>query len=78
MRINIITPDKVIYEGEIKDARLIGTDGHFEILTGHAPMVVALSKGEIKLIDMEDKEHIFDLEGGLLEVSNNNIQIMAS
>jgi F-type H+-transporting ATPase subunit epsilon len=78
MKINIITPDKEIYDGEIKDARLIGIDGHFEILTNHAPMVAALAKGEIKLIDMENKEISFHLDGGLLEVSDNKIQIMAS
>jgi F-type H+-transporting ATPase subunit epsilon len=77
MKINIITPDENLYSGEVKDARLIGLDGHFEILNNHAPIVSALSKGEIKLIDNENQEHSFNINGGLLEMSNNKIQILA-
>ena len=77
MNINIITPDATIFEGEIKDAKLIGLDGHFELLNNHAPIVSALAKGEIELVDMQDKVHKFNINGGLLEMSNNNIEILA-
>ncbi len=77
MKISIITPDSTMFEGEIKDAKLIGLDGHFEILNNHAPIVSALAKGEIKLVDMQDKEHSFQINGGLLEMSDNVIQILA-
>lgn len=77
MKINIITPDATIFEGEIKDAKLIGLDGHFELLNNHAPIVSALAKGEIELVDMQDKVHKFNINGGLLEMSDNNIEILA-
>ena len=73
MKINIITPDSTIFEGEIKDAKLIGLDGHFELLDNHAPIVSALAKGDIELVDMQNKVHKFAINGGLLEMSDNNI-----
>ncbi|MDR1846898.1 MAG: F0F1 ATP synthase subunit epsilon [Bacteroidales bacterium] len=77
MRINIITPDKTLYNGEIKLAKLIGLDGSFEVLTNHAPLISVLAKGKIELVDVEDKTFSFEINGGLIEVVNNNIQILA-
>lgn len=77
MKLNIITPEETIFDGEVKDVKLIGLDGHFELLNNHAPIVSALAKGEIKIIDNNDAEHSFTIESGLLEMSENNIQILA-
>ncbi|MBP3253389.1 MAG: F0F1 ATP synthase subunit epsilon [Bacteroidales bacterium] len=77
MKISIITPDTTIFEGEIKNAQMIGTDGHFELRPNHAPIISALAKGEIKLTDMQDKEHKFFINGGLLEMSDNTIEVLA-
>lgn len=77
MTINIITPETTLYEGEIIDAKLIGLDGSFEILNNHAPIVSALKKGKITIIDTNHTEHSFQINGGLLEMSHNKIQILA-
>jgi F-type H+-transporting ATPase subunit epsilon len=77
MKINIITPDETLYNGEVKLARLIGLDGSFEILTNHAPLISVLAKGKIELIDSNDKLLSFDVKGGLIEVANNKIEILA-
>ena len=77
MKVNIINPDTTIFDGEVKDAFFIGIDGHFEIRQNHAPIVSVLAKGDIKLIDNNNQEHIFPINGGLLEMSNNTIQILA-
>lgn len=77
MKVSIITPESTIYEGEAKDVQLIGLDGHFELLENHAPIISALAKGDIKIIDAEGKEHIFHINGGIVENSNNNVQILA-
>ncbi len=77
MKVNIITPENTIFEGQVKDAFFIGVDGHFEIRDNHAPIVAALAKGDIRLIDNEGKEHKFAINSGLLEMSDNNIQILA-
>ena len=77
MKLNIITPEDVLYEGEVKSVLLQGTDGKFQILNNHAPIISALSKGQIRITDSEDKEITFDINGGLVEMSKNKIQILA-
>lgn len=77
MKLNIITPEDILYDGEIKSVQLQGTDGKFQILNNHAPIISALSKGQIRITDSEDKEITFDINGGLVEMSKNKIQILA-
>ncbi|MBQ9254310.1 MAG: F0F1 ATP synthase subunit epsilon [Bacteroidales bacterium] len=77
MKVDIITPEETLYSGQAKDVRLIGLDGHFQILNNHAPIVSALAKGEIKIIDGEDILHSFQINGGIVEMSDNAIHILA-
>lgn len=77
MKLNIITPEDILYDGEIKSVQLQGTDGKFQILNNHAPIISALSKGQIRITDSENKEITFDINGGLVEMSKNKIQILA-
>ena len=49
MKLNIITPEDTLYEGEVKSVQLQGTDGKFQLLNNHAPIISALAKGKIKI-----------------------------
>ena len=75
--INIITPEQTLYQGEVKQAKLVGIDGSFEILQNHAPLISVLAKGKIELIDADGKPICFDINGGLVEMVDNKIQILA-
>ena len=77
MTIEIVTPDKNIYSGEISLATFPGSDGKFGIKNNHAPMVATMKKGEIKVIDSADKEHLFEVNGGVVEVNHNKIIVLA-
>lgn len=77
MKLTIITPDETLYTGEVKSVKLQGVQGKFEILNNHAPIVSALDKGEIKITDVEDAQLSFSINSGILEMSDNNIQILA-
>ncbi len=77
MKIDIVTPDNTIYQGEISLAQFPGLDGSFEVLNNHAPMIAALKKGKIKVIDSKKKTLYFDVKGGVVEVLKNNIQVLA-
>lgn len=77
MNLEIITPDKTIYSGEVQLVQLPGLDGLFEILNNHAPMIAALGKGKIKIQDQEKKNQFFDISGGILEVLHNRVLILA-
>jgi len=78
MNIEIVTPDKNIYSGEIKLVKLPGTDGSFEILKNHAALISTLEKGEIKIIDTNNDIRLFDIKDGVVEVLNNKITVLLS
>jgi F-type H+-transporting ATPase subunit epsilon len=76
MLLEIITPQKKIYEGEIKRVRLPGSKGLFEILNNHAPIISTLTKGIIRIIDEKDKRITYTVNGGIVENKNNHIIIL--
>jgi len=77
MQLDIITPEKKIYTGEIKLVQVPGSKGSFEILNNHAPIISTLENGEIKIIDLQDRKIYFDISGGVIEVNQNKIIILA-
>jgi F-type H+-transporting ATPase subunit epsilon len=77
MFIEIITPDKKIFSGEASVVQLPGTDGSFEILNNHAPIISTLGKGKIKIIDAEKSTKIFEINSGVAEVLKNKIIVLA-
>jgi len=76
MTIEIITPDKEIFSGNASLVQLPGLDGLFEILEKHADIVAALKKGKVKLVT-EKETLFFDINGGILEVLNNKVLLLA-
>ncbi len=77
MRIEIITPDKRIYDGEIKSVRVPGKKGSFQVLKDHAPIVSTLDSGNVIIVDQAGVEKIIEIEGGVIEVKANNIILLA-
>jgi len=77
MTIDIITPDKKLFSGEISAVQFPGTNGSFGILNNHAPLIATLKKGEIKLTDASKQEQSFAVNGDVVEVLNNNIIVLA-
>ncbi|RLD67739.1 MAG: ATP synthase F1 subunit epsilon [Bacteroidetes bacterium] len=77
MIVEIITPDKIVFEGEANKVLLPGIDGWFEILDHHAPLVSILSAGEIKVTDAKKEEQLIPINGGVIEVNDNHIKILA-
>lgn len=77
MKIEIVTPDATIYEGEASLAQLPGLDGSFEVLNNHAPMIAALKKGKVKVIDSKKATLFFEVNGGVAEILKNRILVLA-
>ena len=77
MEIEIITPEKELFKGEVSSAKLPGTDGGFEILKNHAPIVSTLSKGEIQVTLNNKDSKKFEINGGVIEMQNNKIIVLA-
>ncbi len=76
MFLEIITPEKTVYTGEIKLIRVPGSDGSFEVLSDHAPIISTLQKGDIKIVTKDDKENHFEINGGVIEVKENKIIVL--
>jgi len=77
MHLEIITPDKKVYEGTVKLVKVPGSKGSFEVLRNHAPIISTLENGEVKIIDENDKTEFFEIGGGVIEVKQNKIIILA-
>ena len=77
MKIEIITPDKKIFEGEIKSVRVPGKKGSFQVLKDHAPIISTLDNGSVRIVDQENNEIIYEISGGVIEVKANKIILLA-
>ena len=77
MLLEIITPDTKVYEGEVKLVQVPGSKGSFQILNNHAPIISTLDPGNVKVIDENDRTTFFTIGGGVIEVNNNHIMILA-
>ena len=76
MQLEIITPDKKIYSGEVTSVIVPGTVGQFELLKDHAPIISTLQNGKVKVKDKEGVK-TFDIKGGVVENLKNKIVILA-
>jgi F-type H+-transporting ATPase subunit epsilon len=77
MKIEIITPDRKIYEGEIKSVRVPGKGGSFQVLKDHAAIISTLENGPVIIINMTNLETVFEINGGVIEVKANKIILLA-
>jgi F-type H+-transporting ATPase subunit epsilon len=77
MKIEIVTPDKKIFEGEIKSVRVPGKKGSFQVLKDHAPIVSTLDNGTVRMVDQENNEITYEISGGVIEVKANKIILLA-
>lgn len=77
MFLEIITPDKKVYSGDVDSVRLPGAEGSFGILNNHAPIIASLKKGTIKITDSKKNIENFDINGGVVEVQNNKVIVLA-
>ncbi len=77
MFLEIITPDKKLFSGEVKSVKVPGAGGSFGILKNHAPIISSLKKGTIKVTDDNRQTHNFEVKGGVVEVLKNKVIVLA-
>jgi F-type H+-transporting ATPase subunit epsilon len=76
MNVEIITPDKALFNGEATSVVVPGSDGLLGILNNHAPLISSLKKGVVNITTAEGNQN-FDVNGGVVEVLNNSVMILA-
>jgi F-type H+-transporting ATPase subunit epsilon len=77
MLVEIITPDAKLFKGEVLSIELPGTNGRFEILNDHAPIISTLTAGEISIAIETGQKESFEINGGVIEMQNNKIIVLA-
>ena len=78
MTLEILTPEKEIFKGDIKSVTLPGALGEFQILNQHAPIISTLTNGSIIIVTEKNDKNIFDINGGVVEMINNKIIVLAN
>ncbi len=76
MKVEIVTPETSVFEGEATLIQLPGYDGLFEVLNNHAPMITFLGKGKVKIANDKETIHL-NLDGGVVEVLSNKVLVLA-
>ena len=74
--LEIITPEKKLFTGAIKIVKLPGANGSFEIMENHAAIISTLGKGTVRVKEFNGTVSNFEIEGGLVEVSDNEVKVL--
>jgi F-type H+-transporting ATPase subunit epsilon len=77
MTLEILTPEKKLYSGDVYGVLLPGITGLFEILDKHAPLVSALKNGTLKILkDKNKSSESYTIQSGFVEVLNNKVTVL--
>ena len=76
MTLEILTPERKLYSGEVYGVQLPGILGLFELLDKHVAMVSALGKGNMKILTDKNRCENYTIQGGFVEVLNNKVTVL--
>ncbi len=76
MILEILTPEKKLYSGDVYGVQLPGISGLFEVLNKHAPMVSALGKGKLKILKDKKETVSYAIQSGFVEILNNKATVL--
>jgi F-type H+-transporting ATPase subunit epsilon len=76
MILEILTPEKKIFSGDVYGVQLPGISGSFEVLEKHAPLVSALKAGNLKILNDKTSITNYTIQSGFVEVVNNKATVL--
>jgi F-type H+-transporting ATPase subunit epsilon len=76
MHLEILTPEKKVFEGEVTIATFPGSDGSFQVMDNHAPLISLLTHGVVEYRSKESKQSL-TITGGVVEVLKNKVILLA-
>lgn len=77
MHLEIITPDKKVFAGEANAVTFPGTEGQFQVLNNHAPLVSTLGVGDVVVETVASAKQTYRIDGGVVEVLKNKVLVLA-
>jgi F-type H+-transporting ATPase subunit epsilon len=75
LRVSVISPERVLFEGDTDSVVAPAFDGQVGILTSHAPMMTLLGRGELRLGEGADVRR-FNVDGGFLQVVDDQVRVV--
>lgn len=72
LKLKIVSPEKVVYDGDTESVVVPGMLGKFEILSNHAPIISSLTEGVVEYTNSEGKQSV-SIKGGFVEVKKNEV-----
>ena len=76
-KLEIVTPKRVVFDGEAESFTAPGVEGGFQVLVGHAPMLAEIGVGEVTVRDAGGERTHYATSGGVVEVKRNHVILMA-
>lgn len=77
IRLKIITPDSLVFDGEIEEVVAPGELGEFGVLPGHVPFLSALFPGRLRFrTEGSSGETVFIIHGGLADVKDDTVSVL--
>lgn len=78
LHLSIVSPEKLIFKGEVASVTLPGVIGSFTILPQHAPIVSTLQEGTLSYTTVNGEEQEIDIQGGFVEMSDETVSVCVS
>lgn len=75
LKVSVISPEAVLFEGEVDSVVAPAFDGEVGILQHHAPMVTLLGRGDLRLKG-GGADRQFEVEGGFLQVVDDHVRVV--
>ena len=75
LKLKIVSPERIEFEGEVVSVLVPGTMGQFQILLNHAPIISSLDKGRVVYALPGGEKKSLDISGGFVEVQKNVVSL---
>ena len=74
--LEILTPEKSLFNGKVLSVHLPGATGPFTLLANHAPIIALLTEGYVRIIDKNHDKHNYKIKDGVVDVKDNSVVIL--
>ncbi|MEO0896969.1 MAG: ATP synthase F1 subunit epsilon [Bacteroidota bacterium] len=74
--LEIVTPDRALFSGKVQSVTVPGSQGSFQILVNHAPIIATLGRGNVKIVGENGDETTLKAQDGVIEVLKNKAIIL--
>ena len=75
LKLKIVSPERIEFEGEVVSVRVPGSKGNFEILVDHAPIISLLDNGVVEYVSPSGEKSTLSINGGFVEVQRNVVSL---